>query len=91
MIDLHRSPISAAFALGSDAAQRMEDAIRVIDAFLVVVGLGAQPTLSEGMRGVAQHGHDAAVADLEEHRTGVRTVVRTRAQHGAGFRWRSGL
>ena len=43
--------LEAALALRSDALERVEHAVRVVDALQVVIDLGAQRAAREGMRG----------------------------------------
>jgi hypothetical protein len=72
-------PLEPAAALGAGSPERVQDAVRVVDAGDVVVHLHAEPAPGERVLGVATDLDGPSVLDGDEHRARVRAVVRTRA------------
>jgi hypothetical protein len=76
--------LEAALALGADAAQRLQQALRVRAALQVARHLGAQHAPGVRMRRVALQARGDAVLHRRHERAGVGAVVRTGAEHGGG-------
>ena len=76
-------PREAPLALRADPLQRMQQAIRVIGALDVARHLRAQDPGGRRVVGIAADAQRAAVAHVDQHRAGVRAVVRTGGTHGA--------
>ena len=66
-------------AFGASAPQRIQDPVGVVVPLLVVLELHAQAAMGHGVFLVAAHAHQLAVLDLEDHRAGIRTIVRAAA------------
>ena len=74
--------LEPALALRPDALQRVQHAVRVVDALEVVVHLGAERAARERMRGIAGQPLGGAVPDLDHPAAGVRAVVPAGAADG---------
>ena len=73
--------LESCVALRSHPAQRVQHPIRVIDTLEVVVHLRAEGAARERMSGIADERPGAAVPDLDDPATGVRTIMPARAAH----------
>ena len=78
---LPRHALEAPLALRADPLERMQHAIRVIDALQVVIHLGAERAAREGVRGIAGQRHSGAVAHVHGPRAGVGAIVAAGATH----------
>ncbi len=74
-------------ALRSGPAQRIEDAIRTVDAIEVVIDLRAEPAAGERVIRVAHELRGHAVLDADLPGAGVRTIVRAGALAPWWRRW----
>ena len=72
--------LAAAFRPG--APHRVQHPVGAVGLVDVVVHLHAQPAAGERMLGVAPHLHRAPVADRDQHRAGIRAIMRARAADG---------
>ena len=73
--------LETALALRADAAQRVSDAVGVVQRVEVAVDLGAQCTVREGVRAITAQTDGAPVLDLDEPRASVRAVQRAGPAH----------
>ena len=69
-------------ALGAGPAQRIEHAIGMVMAFLIIIELDTQAPAGHGMIGVAVYTGEFAVFDFEHHGTSIRTIMRATAVIG---------
>ncbi len=67
-------------ALGADAAERIEQAVRVVVTLLIVLELHAQAAARHWMIGVAPDPLQHTALNLKQHRAGVGAVMRTAAE-----------
>jgi hypothetical protein len=72
---LPADPLEASFALAADPLERMEDALRAVDALQIVVDLDAQEALGEAVIGVATQGDGPAILHRHCHPAGVWAIV----------------
>jgi hypothetical protein len=75
-------PGELAAALRAGAPHRVQHPVRAVGLVDVVVHLHAQPAAGERMPGVTPHFHRAPAAHRDQHRAGVRAIMRARAAHG---------
>ena len=68
-------------ALGAGAAQRRQHPVVAVDPIFVIVDLDAEPAPRERVIRVAPYGNRLAVTNGGQHRAGVRTIMRTRAEN----------
>jgi hypothetical protein len=73
----------AAFRTGT--AHGIQNPIRVIVPLFVILQLHAQAATGGGMILIAVHADEFFAFDLEDHGTGIRTIVRTAAEEGFSF------
>ncbi len=66
-------------AFGAGPAQGVENPIRMVMAFLIIIELYAQTATGHGMFLVPMHTGEFAVLNFEDHGTGIRTIMRTTA------------
>ena len=71
-------------ALRPDPLHRVEQPVGMVVALLVVLQLHAETAAGHRVVRVAAHAEQLAVLDLEQHRAGVRAIVRAAAEEGLG-------
>src|SRR5436853_2559051 len=68
--------LEAAFAFRPYSAHRIEQAIGVVHSFEISRHLRTQKPLGRRMTGIARHADSAPIFNLDQHRAGIRAVVR---------------
>src|SRR5437660_4046121 len=69
-------PLPFPCTFGTDAVQRMKQAVRMIDMVKIGTDLGAKPALGDGVVGITTKADGAAVLNFRDYTAGVRAIVR---------------